>query len=75
MKFKSFNIVKMCLTNKIKSQAGKFLYQNFATIISVRSTVLLEKGRVRIWEAQNHTDPLISIWIRIQNTGFHYSKA
>jgi hypothetical protein len=57
MKFKSFNIVKMCLMNKIEFRAGKFLYQNFATIISVRFTLLLEKGRVRIQEAQKHTDP------------------
>ncbi len=57
MRFKSFNTVKMCSMNKIEFLAGKFLYQNFATIISVRSTLLLEKGRVRIREAQKYTDP------------------
>jgi hypothetical protein len=53
MKFKSFKIVQMCLMNKTE-----FHDQNFATIISVRFTLLLEKGRARIREAQKHTDPI-----------------
>jgi hypothetical protein len=47
MKFKSFNIVKICLLTKIFSEENFGLKFYFATIISVRSKLLSEKGRIR----------------------------
>jgi hypothetical protein len=44
----------------------------FASIISVRSTPLREKGRIRIREAQKTKNMLI-LWIRIPNTVFNYA--
>jgi hypothetical protein len=69
MKFKKFKIVKICLMIKIFCEEIFGLKFYFATIISVRSKLLSEKGRIRsricrirmrTREAKKHTDPMDS---------------
>ncbi len=42
---------------------------HFASIISVRSTPLWEKGRIRIRASKN----MLILWIQIPNTAFNYA--